>query len=109
MDFAAAAFSSIVSITAFVLFAAGVLKLFQIHTSLGEIRELLQGIRAQGGVGSAVPRVANIPSSYAPSRAPEPIQAGLDTRSGEEMLRALDAQMHMEEATALNPEIVERN
>ncbi|MEP6962841.1 MAG: hypothetical protein ABI995_12235 [Acidobacteriota bacterium] len=100
---------------AFVLFAAAVLKLFQIHASLGEIKELLQGIRSQGSsFAGPVQRVAAPVPSYSapvvPSLASDPvIQPGIDTRSGEEMLRALDAQMHLEEATALHPEIVDRH
>ena len=98
MDFLSAAFSSILSIIAFCLFVAGVLKLFQIANTLGEIKDALhQFRRGSDFMGTPQAEVAANPASGA---------------SGEEMLRALDAQMHIEEALkqpeeqALNPEIV---
>ena len=97
MDFLSAAFSSILSIIAFCLFVAGVLKLFQIATTLGEIKDALHQIRRGSDLQvTAHAAVAASPASGA---------------SGEEMLRALDAQMHLEESLhrerpSLNPEIV---
>jgi hypothetical protein len=45
LDFLQAALGSIVSITAFALLVAGVLKTFQIATDLGEIKDLLRDIK----------------------------------------------------------------
>ena len=42
MGVAAAFFSEMISIVAYVLLAAGVFKLFQIANQLGEIKELLE-------------------------------------------------------------------
>ncbi|MEI9812338.1 MAG: hypothetical protein WDO18_06555 [Acidobacteriota bacterium] len=86
------------------LFAAGILKLFQIHTVLTEIKEQL------GRGASSTPRADHpyAPPAFGVAPTAHAAAAPLvgDTRSGEEMLRALDAQMHMEEA-ARRPEIVD--
>jgi riboflavin transporter FmnP len=92
MDFLAAGLSSLINIFLLALFMAGVMKLFQIHTTLTEIKDALRA----GSVSTRTPA----PSNYV---APTPLH---EMRSGEDMLRALDAQMHLEEH-ARDPEIVE--
>lgn len=71
--------SSIVSIVSFVIFAAGVMKVFQVATTLTEIKDLLTAIKLNAPiqpVGSSVGSPIGVP-------APLPLAA-----SGEEMLRA---------------------
>jgi hypothetical protein len=72
--------SSIVSIVSFVIFAAGVMKVFQMATTLTEIKDLLTAIKLNApihpAVGSAVSSPIGVP-------APLPL-----AQSGEEMLRA---------------------
>ena len=91
MDFLATGLSTLINIFMLALFIAGVMKLFQIHTTLTEIKDALRS-------GSVSHRVAQ-PSSTA---AATPLHS---MQSGEDMLRALDAQMHFDRAR--DPEIVE--
>ena len=112
MDIASAAINALLSVAAFVMFMGGVLKLFQILTALGEIKEILQAIRASGSV-LAAPKVA--PPAYSAPAASFPLTSEpasalpLHGRSGEEMLRELDAQMRFDEASkALNSESADR-
>jgi hypothetical protein len=76
MDLVAAAFTTLTTVFVMGLFAAGVMKLFQIHSTLLEIKDAL-GRR--------------------------PVSPVLPAPSGEEMLRALDAQMRWEEASERPP------
>jgi hypothetical protein len=68
--------SSILSIVAFAIFAAGIMKVFQIATTLSEIKNLLAATRPNipihPGVGTPIGALALHPS----------------VQSGEEMLRA---------------------
>jgi hypothetical protein len=89
VDFLAAGIGNVVGIIVFCLVAAGVMKLFQISATLTEIKDSL----ARGGAHSyAAQQPAGVPSALA---------------SGEEMLRALDREMHLDESQpGVNPEIV---
>ena len=64
--------SSIVSIVSFVIFAAGVMKLFQMATTLSEIKDVLTSIKLTAAIQPAVGATATLPSA----------------QSGEDMLRA---------------------
>jgi hypothetical protein len=104
MDMLQAAFGLLMNALVLALVGAGVMKLFQIHTALGEIKEQL------GRGPSYAPPMAHVPSYpvYAPppSAPTIPAPAVGDGRSGEQMLRELDAQMMLEEARrrgGLNP------
>jgi len=85
MDYFAAGVSSLVSIFVLVVFIAGVMKLFQIHAVLTEIRDALQKTPAPvRSMGGSTPAVATT-------------SARLDAmQSGEDMLRALDAQIKLD-------------
>ena len=48
--------SSIVSIVSFVIFAAGVMKVFQMATTLTEIKDLLTGIKLNAPIHPVGPR-----------------------------------------------------
>lgn len=78
MDFLIGAISSIVSILAFVLFAFAVMKIFQIAGLLSEIKDLLSSIKHNVAVPSPV---GSSPGAIS------------HAQTGEEMLRALTAQM----------------
>lgn len=85
MEFAAAAISNVVGIVVLCLFAAGVMKLFQIATTLTEIKDLLQADKRQATFEPKAPL----------------------TPSGEEMLRVLDQEMRLtSDPEGINPEIV---
>jgi len=100
MEYLAAGISSLVSVFVLAVFVAGVMKLFQIHTVLTEIKE---GLRAgPGGGRAAAPFVASTfaapsPVSVAAPLAPSALHA---MGSGDEMLRALDAQMKWDESAS---------
>jgi hypothetical protein len=71
--------SSVVSIVSFAIFAAGVMKIFQIAATLSEIKDILAGNKLH----TPVPSAALSPmSSFG---RPVPISSA---QSGEEMLRA---------------------
>jgi hypothetical protein len=89
MEFLAAGFSSLISVFVLAIFVAGVLKLFQIHTVLMEIRE---GLKTAPQVS---PRAAA--PVFAAPQAPVTPTALHSLGSGDDMLRALDAQMKWEE------------
>jgi len=72
MDFMAG-ISSIVSIVSFVIFAAGVMKVFQAAATLTEIKDLLTSIKLNGAI--------------------QPPQAAPLVQTGEEMLRALSQEL----------------
>jgi hypothetical protein len=81
MDFVGGLSSSILSILSFALFAACVLKVFQIATTLTEIKGLLTAVKPN----TALP---------APATAPAAIPTILAShQSGEEMLRALSLEL----------------
>jgi hypothetical protein len=69
--------SSIVSIVSFVIFAAGVMKVFQMATTLSEIKDILTAIKLNAPI-------------HPPAGAPAPLPL---TQSGEEMLRALSMEL----------------
>lgn len=81
MDLMSGMSSSIISIVSFVVFAAGVMKVFQMATTLSEIKDLLTAIKLNA------PMHPSIGAPMAPS-APLPL-----TQSGEEMLRAVLSQI----------------
>lgn len=86
MDFFAAIISNIMGIVTLCLFVAGVMKVFQIATTLTEIKDLLQK------------RQHEQPAAPAPIASTAP--------SGEEMLRALDREMRINNEPGLDPEVV---
>jgi hypothetical protein len=104
---------------------AGVMKLFQIHNTLTEIKDALQnGARPVAAVAPVtMPVAAPVQQPvYAPmgpvvaKAAPAPAAAAqapvahaelYAMGSGEAMLRALDLQMKAEEGEALTPEVVD--
>jgi hypothetical protein len=87
VDFVGAAVSNIVGIVTLCLFVAGVMKIFQMATTLNEIKDLLQRERREER-----PIVPSPLASTAPS--------------GEEMLRALDRDLRMTEEPGIDPEVV---
>jgi hypothetical protein len=74
VDFAQVALGNLVGIVGFVLLIAGVAKLFQLSTTLNEIKDLLVDIKRSA------------PLDHAPAHVPLPY-----SQSGDEMLRALSA------------------
>lgn len=105
-----AGFGALVNAFFIALVVAAVMKLFQIHTLLGEIKDqLAKGPSYMPVVAPQAPvyQAYNAPQAYSVPVAPvaaAPVVG--DTRSGEEMLRELDAQMMLEEARrrgGLNP------
>ncbi len=64
--------SSIVSIVSFVIFAAGVMKVFQMATTLSEIKDVLTAIKLNAPIHPPIGAPATVPS----------------VQSGEDMLRA---------------------
>lgn len=128
MEFLANGLSAMATLFGVAMVLAGVMKLFQIHTTLMEIKDALNAGARPAVVGSPMmapvmqapvmsnpaSRVTSVP--VAPMSTPTqaaPVQAPPETAhlysmgSGEEMLRALDAQMRAEESQALTPEIVD--
>ena len=113
MEFFAEGLSALMGVFSVAMVLAGVMKLFQIHTALTEIKEVLQS-------GSR-PTAAPITSTYAAPQAartaapvtPAQTQAAptndtlYSMGSGEAMLRALDLQMKAEDGDALTPEVVD--
>jgi len=77
--------SSIVNIVSFVIFGAGVVKVFQMATMLTEIKAQLTAIQLNGPVRSSVGS-----SIAAPAAPPAPLPS---TQSGEQMLRALSLEL----------------
>ncbi len=100
MEYLAAGISSLVSVFVLAVFVAGVMKLFQIHTVLTEIKE---GLRTSPGAGrAAAPFAASTfaaPSAVSTS-APVTPTALHAMGSGDEMLRALDAQIQWDESAS---------
>jgi hypothetical protein len=93
MEFLAAGISSLLSVFVLALFAAAVMKLFQIHTTLIEIKDELK-------LGRSTPSYSApslVPAMKAPTvpTVPEELHS---LGSGDDMLRALDAQMKWDEA-----------
>jgi hypothetical protein len=107
MDFVAAGLSSLITVFMLALFMAGVMKLFQIHTTLTEIKDALKAtpVAPRASVAPVATYAAPSPAA-SPAPAPAPPLALHEMQSGEEMLRALDAQIHMEDR-ARNPEVIE--
>lgn len=93
MEYLAAGLSSLVSIFVLAVFVAGVMKLFQIHTVLTEIKENLRLTSPVGGRAVAAPFTATPAVSVAPTALHE-------MGSGDDMLRALDAQMKWDESAS---------
>ncbi len=94
MEFLAAGLSSLMSVFILAVFVAGVMKLFQIHTLLTEIKDELKAGRSVPSYSAPVlaPPVLKAPTVPA---APEALHS---LGSGDDMLRALDAQMKWDEA-----------
>ncbi|MEO5926899.1 MAG: hypothetical protein ABIR70_24000 [Bryobacteraceae bacterium] len=90
MEYLAAGVSSLMSVFILAVFVAGVMKLFQIHTVLTEIKDSL---RSGSGARSYSAPTAVMPVSTAP-------EALHSMGSGDEMLRALDAQMKWDESNS---------
>lgn len=84
--------SGAASILALCIFAAAVMKVFQMAATLNDIRDAVQDLRRQQEAAAA---------------GPVPLPAAHAGQSGEEMLRALDAEMHLEESAAVRPEIIQ--
>ena len=95
MEFLAAGLSSLLSVFVLALFAAGIMKLFQIHTTLGEIKDELK--KSHPMPSFAAPAFSRAPDAKAPVApiAPDELHS---LGSGDDMLRALDAQMKWDEA-----------
>jgi hypothetical protein len=97
MEYLAAGLSSLVSVFVLAVFVAGVMKLFQIHTVLTEIKENLRSAPVVSG-RSVAPAYDAAPLS-APAAAAAPT-ALHEMGSGDDMLRALDAQMKWDETAS---------
>ena len=86
--------SSIVSIVSFVVFVAGVMKVFQMATTLNEIKDVLTSIQHNASMnhpaGSPIAPPASVPI----------------VQSGEEMLRALSMELD-HPVPAVNPTSIE--
>jgi hypothetical protein len=95
MEYLAAGLSSLVSVFVLAVFVAGVMKLFQIHTVLTEIKE---GLRSAPAARASAPFSA--PAAFAAPAAPPAPSELHSMGSGDEMLRALDAQMKWDESTS---------
>ena len=120
MEFLADGLSAMATMFAVAMVLAGVMKLFQIHTTLTEIKESLQNGARPAVTVAPIVSAAPLQQTYAamPPVGTAPVapvvQAPAATAhlysmgSGEEMLRALDAQMQAEELDARTPEIVEK-
>lgn len=119
MEFLSDGLSAVATLFAVAMVLAGVMKLFQIHTTLVEIKDALNtGARPVAAVAPVMNSVMSAPVMANPMASPmqsAPVHAPAATAnlysmgSGEDMLRALDAQMKAEEAQALTPEIIERS
>ncbi len=76
--------SSIISIMSFAIFAAGVMKVFQMATTLSEIKDVLTAIKLNAPIRPSVePAIGPAVGSLFGAPAPLP-----SAPSGEEMLRA---------------------
>jgi hypothetical protein len=128
MEFLADGLSAIATLFSVAMVLAGVMKLFQIHTALTEIKDVLQNGARPAAMPQPVayapaPQPAYTPApqqTYAPmgpvSKTPPaapPPQAAVPHAelyamgSGEAMLRALDLQMKAEDGPGLTPEVVD--
>lgn len=76
-------FGGVINIVALCIFAAGVMKVFQIATTLGEIKDAVKAIQRDREVGPHIGRSAASGVHVSTSR------------SGDEMLRELDAQLNL--------------
>jgi hypothetical protein len=97
LEYALAAVSSFTTIIVIVVILAGVMKLFQIATDIGEMKALLKDIKRNGQ--DMLPAGRSISPAVAPSRA----LSDPDGDRTASMLRALSAE---EYAAALQPEVV---
>jgi hypothetical protein len=113
MEFLSDGLSAVATLFAVAMVLAGVMKLFQIHTALLEIKDALNAGARPSAVSASVPHVPVMatpmvrPTQVAPVQAPDATAQLYSMGSGEDMLRALDAQMKAEEAQAYTPEIVD--
>jgi hypothetical protein len=73
--------SSIISIVSFVIFAAGVMKVFQMATTLSEIKDVLTDIKRNAPIHPTVGSSIGLPAPLS------------SLQSGEEMLRAALSQI----------------
>ncbi|MGH9592875.1 MAG: hypothetical protein ACRD5L_07265 [Bryobacteraceae bacterium] len=85
MDFVQAAIGNLFGVLGFALIAFGVMKAFQMATTLNEIKDLLADIKRSNNSN------------------PEPALPPMYSRSGEEMLRALSATQE----PPVQPEIIQ--
>jgi hypothetical protein len=99
MDMLMAGLGTLMNAFFLALIVAGVMKLFQIHSTLNEIKEQL------GKSPSYAPPLPRVPSYQAPSALSPAAASSSDMRSGEEMLRDLDAQMRLEETRRTGPRL----
>jgi hypothetical protein len=98
MEYFAAGLSSLVTIFVLALFVAGVMKLFQIHTVLTEIKDGLRSAPLSGR--AAIPYAPSTFSAPPVPEAPATPTALHAMGSGDDMLRALDAQMKWDESAS---------
>ena len=79
--------STVLSLVTFAIFAAGVMKIFQMTTLLSEIKDLLTAIKLNGPIHPPVGPPVGAPVSRigVPIGPPAPLPS---SQSGEEMLRA---------------------
>jgi len=80
---------TVMNLVALGLFVAGVMKVFQMAVTLNEIRDTVKDIRRSRDLVAPASGLAPIPA----------------TLSGDEMLRALDAELHLSDEP-VKPEIV---
>jgi hypothetical protein len=122
MEFLADGLSAMATLFAVAMVLAGVMKLFQIHTTLNEIKDALQNgarpVAASAPVTMPVAAPVQQPvyapmgpvsktAPAAPAQAPVAHAELYAMGSGEAMLRALDLQMKAEDGNALTPEVVD--
>ena len=82
---------TVINLVALGLFVAGVMKVFQIAVTLNEIRDAVKDVRRSQNFAASASGLAPIPA----------------TLSGDEMLRALDAELHLSaDPEPIKPEIV---
>ena len=82
---------SAVNLVALCIFVAGVMKVFQVANTLNEIRDAVKDIQRNQDFVAPGAKTVRPPSA---------------AQSGEEMLRALDVHMHLEDPPAVKPEII---
>ena len=85
-------FSTVINLVGIAIFVAGIMKVFQMANTLNEIRDAVKDIQRHQDVLGPVNKQAPISASG---------------QSGEEMLRALDAELHLAaDSEPVKPEII---